>query len=81
MATKPDADRILRHLEALKQTAWLGEARAWWPNYLFHFTDLENAAAILEEGKLLARSRRAMLTDSASAAGMQSSIASSAARP
>lgn len=52
--SKKDATRIRRHLDALRNAPWLGEARRWWPSYLFHFTDIENALSILVDGKLFA---------------------------
>lgn len=64
---KHDAARIRRHLQALRQAAWLGEARRWWPSYLFHFTDVLNAVNILEGGKLVCRSQAKMAKDIASA--------------
>ena len=47
---KPDAGRISRFLTDLKKEAWLGIARRWRPNYLFHFTDIQNAVSILKTG-------------------------------
>jgi hypothetical protein len=54
---KPDADRIAARLKSLENEPWLGAARAWWPAFLFHTTEIENAAKILDAGKLLSRSR------------------------
>jgi hypothetical protein len=65
-AGKKDAARIKRHLETLRNAPWLGPARKWWPNYLFHFTDITNAVSILEGGKLVCRSQRPMTKDIAS---------------
>jgi hypothetical protein len=67
---KPDADRITARLRALKSESWLGQARAWWPDFLFHVTDVQNAARILTSGRLLSRARSeatgAMAFDNAS---------------
>lgn len=67
MARKPDADRITSHLNALANASWLGPTRKWWPQFVFHFTDLRNVVSILSQGKLLARSRCGIATDIASA--------------
>lgn len=44
--------------------------RSWWPRYLYHFTDVRNAASILNGGMLLSRNealkRRQMKVDNAS---------------
>lgn len=67
---KPDANRIIARLQALKAEAWLGQSRAWWPEFLFHVTDVLNAARILTTGRLLSRARceetGAMAVDNAS---------------
>lgn len=71
MKPKPISEtrRISRFLDSMKKEAWLG-ANRWWPNYLFHFTDILNAVSILREGALLSRNeaqaRRLMNTDNAS---------------
>ena len=52
---KQDAKEIRAHINALKKAEWLGSARNWWPNYLFHFTDIGNAVNILTQGELLSR--------------------------
>ena len=31
------------------------EPRRWWPNYLFHCTDIRNVVSILKSGELLSR--------------------------
>lgn len=64
---KPDADQIEAQLAALRTASWLGPARQWWPQFIFHFTDLQNVVSILTQGKLLARSRGEIATDIASA--------------
>lgn len=50
---KPDAHAFQRHLEALRDAAWLGE-RYWFPYYLFYVTDIVQAAEILREGVIQA---------------------------
>ncbi len=52
---KPDAREIRQHLDALKKAPWLGSDRSWWPNYVFHCTDIRNAVKILKTGELLSR--------------------------
>jgi hypothetical protein len=70
MPLKPDADRIMGRLQTLRSEAWLGQARSWWPDFLFHVTDVQNAAKILAAGQLLSRARcettGAMAVDNAS---------------
>lgn len=51
---KPDAQKILDVLDGLKRQAWLGDRKVW-VDYLFHFTRLENAASVLENGFLCSR--------------------------
>ena len=67
---KPDARRIARFLSSLKKADWLGTARRWWPDYVFHYTDIQNAVSILKTGALLSRnvanSAGLMVTDNAS---------------
>ena len=67
---KPDAPKIKRHLSDLKNAEWLGSARRWWPDYLFHFTDVQNAVSIPKEGAVFSRkeslNQGLMLVDNAS---------------
>ena len=67
---KGDSSDFLDQLNGLKQQLWLGD-RWWWPDYLFHFTDVKNVVSILNEEFLLSRDelRRRELTweDAASA--------------
>ena len=48
----------------------MGTARRWWPDYLFHFTDIQNAVSILKTGALFSRVEATrlglMATDNAS---------------
>ena len=48
---------IREHLDNLKEASWLGEARRWWPDYLFHCTAVQNVVSILTAGELLSRVR------------------------
>ena len=72
MRPRPSSDvrRISRFLADLKNSAWLGTARRWWPDYLFHYTDIGNALSIIREGALFSRNeaqrRGLMATDNAS---------------
>jgi hypothetical protein len=52
---KPDAPQIESFIGSLAESLSLDSARAWWPNYLFHTTELKNAIRILETGQLLSR--------------------------
>lgn len=65
-----DAGRISQFLADLKNSDWLGSARRWWPDYLFHYTDIGNALSIIRQGALFSRneaqSRGLMATDNAS---------------
>lgn len=54
-----DVAAIRNHLDILKQTPWLGAAREWWPDYLFHATAMENVVGILTTGELVSRARLA----------------------
>ena len=67
---KSDNRRITRFLADLKKADWLGTARRWWPDYVFHFTDIENAVSVLRHGILFSRveaQRRGLMdTDNAS---------------
>ena len=60
-------------MDALDALEWKhkGEARSWWPKFVFHYTALENAVSILKSGMLYSRreaERKGLLvTDVASA--------------
>ena len=66
---KPHSSKIRSFLADLKRADWLGSARSWWPDFLFHFTDIQNAVSILKEGAVLGRrqcqSLGLMVTDNA----------------
>ncbi len=65
----PDSSTIGHHLDNLKQQSWLGN-RSWWTDYLFHFTDINNAVNVLHHGFLYSRqeaiNRGLLKVDSAS---------------
>lgn len=52
---KPDAEKILAHVEHIKEQPWLTKSQQWWPDYLFHFTDILNAVKILNNGVMFSR--------------------------
>lgn len=56
MNLKSDAEVFTNYLHQLSKESWLGSTRRWWPNYLFHFTDVNNAASILGGDYLYSRS-------------------------
>lgn len=51
----PDAERIEAHVQSLATSLANDPTRSWWPQYLFHTTELRNAVAILDSGQLLSR--------------------------
>jgi len=67
---KSDAASICDHLKMLKKAAWISPAQRWWPDFLFHFTDVQNAVNILRSDELLCRTHAAssglMITNGAS---------------
>ena len=56
MPLKRDADEIRAHMLGLAASLRLDGNRKWWPNWLFRSDHIENAARILNSGKLLAQS-------------------------
>jgi len=46
--------KIKQVIDSIKNEKWL--QNKWWPNYLFHFTDISNAVKILTKEKFLSRS-------------------------
>ena len=71
MERKPDDRAIGTFFDELAGQSWLGYRRARWPRYFFHITDVQNAAAILAEGRLYCRRQAAaaqrIVVDNASA--------------
>lgn len=49
---KRSAPSFRRHIQELKREKWLG-ARFWWTSFLFHFTDMEQLAQILQADELV----------------------------
>lgn len=55
---KPDAAAIIAFLDRLHDEPWLVDPeQRRWPDYAFHFSDIENAVEILRQRRLLCRSR------------------------
>lgn len=53
---KSDADQIRAVLDDLSQLGWIARTeRRKWPRFLFHYTDVQNAAHILSSGFLYSR--------------------------
>ena len=53
---KSDADQIRAVLNDLSQMGWIARTeRQNWPRFLFHYTDVQNAAHILSSGFLYSR--------------------------
>ncbi|HNW92332.1 MAG TPA: DUF4433 domain-containing protein [bacterium] len=52
---KADAQEIVDHLETLKRQYAADPERKFWPQCLFHFTDVNNAAKILDIGYIYSR--------------------------
>lgn len=73
---KPDADKILSHIEDIKKRSWLTESQRWWPDHVFHFTDILNAVKILNDGVMFSRlqleKNKELITDIASKAVIES---------
>ncbi|MCA9656001.1 MAG: DUF4433 domain-containing protein [Myxococcales bacterium] len=68
--TRPDQHRLRQHVERWS-TELARQGRHWWPNFGYHFTNVDNAARILNDGAIFSRGRclrdRRLATDSASA--------------
>lgn len=53
---KPDANQIESVLNNLAGQDWVKRTeRRWWPKFVFHYTDIRNAAGILQDGYLYSR--------------------------
>ena len=53
---KPDAGQIKIVLDDLAKQDWVKRTeRRWWPQFVFHYTDIRNAVQILQEGYLYSR--------------------------
>ena len=55
MPRKADADEILEHMKQLPSSLRLDRNRISWPHWLFRSDHVENAAEILNSGRLLSR--------------------------
>ena len=57
MTFRPQSEiqAINQHLEGLRRAPWLDRARQWWPDFLFHCTDLSNVVNILRQGEMVSR--------------------------
>ncbi|BCJ87806.1 DUF4433 domain-containing protein [Effusibacillus dendaii] len=70
MNTKSDANEIRIFIDQLQKADFLDDSRSWWPRFIFHFTNINNAVEILEKGKLFSRNKLkktgGMVTDNAS---------------
>lgn len=68
--TPGEIAEIHQHLGGLKQQPWLLPAQRWWPDFLFHCTDVRNIVNILRTGEMLSRTQalasRQLLVDIAS---------------
>lgn len=67
---KPDAIDICSHIDSLQDADWLSSSQKWWPKYLYHFTNIDNAIKILSKGQFISRNKAEeageMFTDNAS---------------
>jgi hypothetical protein len=52
---KNDAGEIEAFVKTLPQRVRLGSAQSWWPQFVFHFTHLDNAVSALERDCLYSR--------------------------
>jgi hypothetical protein len=57
MNKKADYQQFHKHIDDLMNRPWLGPSRSWWPKFIFHFTNINNALKILETGYLYPRSK------------------------
>ena len=55
MPLKADADAILEHMQQLPSSLGMDGNRRFWPRWLFRSDHVENAAEILNSGRLLSR--------------------------
>ena len=53
---KSDADRFAQFIKELGNWDWVQRSeRRWWRKFVFHYTDIRNAAKVLREGYLYSR--------------------------
>ena len=55
--TRTEIKEIRQHLDRLKQQPWLLPSQRWWPDFLFHCTDVRNVVNILRTGEMLSRTQ------------------------
>ena len=55
MSPKPDAEEIRSHMRGLVSSLPLKDSRKYWPHWLFRSDHVENAALILNSGKVVSR--------------------------
>ena len=55
--TQTEIREIRQHLGSLKQQSWLLPSQRWWPDFLFHCTDVRNVVNILRTGEMLNRTQ------------------------
>ena len=53
---KKNNHKIIERLNELRY-AYRGTFRSWWPDYVFHFTEIRNAVQILEDERLYSRNQ------------------------
>lgn len=52
---KPHPFRYWDIIDRLREEKWLAKDRRWWPDYVFHFTDIKNAIEVIRHGYLYSR--------------------------
>lgn len=52
---KADSAAIISHIDFLRAEPWLGEQRAHWPDFVWHYSEIENVAKILLGGRIYSR--------------------------
>jgi hypothetical protein len=53
---KPDLEQFRKFLADLAEADWIKRTeRRWWPSFVFHYTDVRNAAVILQDNCLYSR--------------------------
>ena len=55
--TQAEIDGIKQGLAELKRQHWLRRPQLWWPDFLFHCTDVRNIVNILRTGEMLSRTQ------------------------
>ncbi|OHY76647.1 DarT ssDNA thymidine ADP-ribosyltransferase family protein [Priestia aryabhattai] len=69
MKTKLDTTIFSEVFTEIAKSNWIG-SRKWWTNYIFHFTNINNAVEVLKQERLCSRNRALseglMVTDNAS---------------